>query len=232
MNDTTCKSDDFDMAAAVTRSLLGWGVVAGVWYLTVGIILGLTRDGFAFSKHPLSVLMLGDYGWLQQTNIILAGVMVIAAAVGFLRAMRPARWAGGLIAGFGVCLIASGVFPPDPMAGFPAGASEGQASVSGLLHLAFGAVGFLLLAAAAFVVARWYAARADASVARNSRIAGAVIALAFVAGAALSASAAGVLILWIAVVAAWAWLAALSISTYRTVPHPDCSRAVPDTAHP
>src|SRR5690606_16609679 len=44
----------FDGAAAVTRSLLGYGVVAGVFYLVVGVVLGMTREGFDFGRHPLS----------------------------------------------------------------------------------------------------------------------------------------------------------------------------------
>ena len=42
------------------RSLLGYGVVAGLFYLIAGITIGLTRDGFDFGRHPLSLLMLGD----------------------------------------------------------------------------------------------------------------------------------------------------------------------------
>lgn len=219
MNTQAPASKEFNTAAAVTRSLLGWGVVAGIFYLAVGAILGLTRDGFMFGEHALSLLMLGDHGWLQRTNIILSGVMSVAAGVGFLRAM-PTRTAGLLTSAYGVCLVASGVFPPDPVNGFPTGA-EAEASASGVLHLAFGAVGFAALAAATFVVARWYADRGDHTTARVSRVAGGVVLAGFIGGAALATSTLGVVALWIAVVAAWAWLAVASIATYRTVPHPD-----------
>lgn len=36
----------FDRGAAVTRSMLGWGVVAGPFYIVFGLILALTRPGF------------------------------------------------------------------------------------------------------------------------------------------------------------------------------------------
>lgn len=219
-NTPATNAGGFNTAAAVTRSLLGWGVVAGVFYLVVGVTLGLTRGGFDFSEHALSLLMLGDHGWMQRANIVLSGVMVLAAAVGFVRAM-PTATGGSLVGTYGACLIASGIFAPDPMNGFPAGASE-EASVSGLLHLAFGAIGFLALAVASFLVANWFASRGDRTAARSSRIAGVVVAAGFVAGGALAAQTAGVVLLWIAVIAAWAWLAGASVATYRTVPHPNC----------
>ncbi|WP_434591336.1 hypothetical protein [Brevibacterium sp. 1718] len=36
-------SDGLDVRAAVTRSMLGWGVVAGPFYIVFGLILALTR---------------------------------------------------------------------------------------------------------------------------------------------------------------------------------------------
>lgn len=62
MESTTRNAEGFDSAAAVTRSLLGWGVVAGPFYLVVGLVLALTRPGFDLSRHQLSLLMLGDGG--------------------------------------------------------------------------------------------------------------------------------------------------------------------------
>jgi hypothetical protein len=44
----------FDRRAAVTRSLLGWGVVAGPFYLVFGLILALTRPGFDVGHDALS----------------------------------------------------------------------------------------------------------------------------------------------------------------------------------
>lgn len=43
---------DADRAAAVTRSLLGYGVVAGPFYVVVGLIQGLTRRGFDLLRLP------------------------------------------------------------------------------------------------------------------------------------------------------------------------------------
>lgn len=224
MNETTRRRGGFD-GAAVTRSLLGWGVVAGIFYLITGITLGLTRDGFDFGKHALSHLMLGDFGWAQTANLILSGLMTVAAAAGARRAMRDSRGATGLLVGaYGLCLVASAIFPPDPMAGFPEGATSNEPSVSGLAHLTFGAIGFLTLSAAAFVAAGWFARRGQSGLARYSRTSGIVVAVGFVAGAAFSAGTFGVVCLWVTVVTGWAWLAVASLGLYRTVPIPDACR--------
>lgn len=215
-------TNGFDSGAAVTRSLLGWGVVAGPFYLVVGLVLALTRPGFDLTAHPLSLLMLGGGGWMQVTNIVLSGLMVLAAALGVARATGRIR-TGVPLGVHGAGLVLSGVFPPDPMAGFPVGAPQ-VATAGGIGHLVAGAIGFVALAVAALVLARWFDARGDRTTARYSRISGAVVLLGFVGGAALSAQPAGVAALWIAVVAGWTWLLIASLRMYATVPHPDVHR--------
>ncbi|MFE6735462.1 DUF998 domain-containing protein [Microbacterium sp. NPDC057650] len=218
------QADGFDRAAAVTRSMLGWGVVAGPFYLIFGLILALTRPGFALNRDALSMLLLGNLGWLQATNLVLAGLMTLVAAVGMLRTPAWPRTAAVLVAVYGVCLFMSAVFPPDATADFPPGAGGGVFTISGMLHLVFGGIGFLSLGAAAFVAASWLARNTTAQAALWSRIAGAVIIVAFVAGGALARSPFGVGLLWLAVLAGWAWLALASVAAYRAVPHPVLAR--------
>lgn len=228
MNDREA-GEGFDARAAVTRSLLGWGVVAGPFYVAVGLVLALTRPGFDLSRHQLSLLMLGDFGWAQTANLILVGTMVVAAAVGFHRALHESSRAtrvASLLGVFGVGMIGSGLFPPDPMAGFPAGAAE-QATTSGILHLAFGAIGFLALGTAAIATAGWFAERGDTETARLSRVCSGVVIAGFLAGGALATSVLGVAALWLAVLVGLGWLVLASVRTYRTVPHPDADRRTP-----
>jgi hypothetical protein len=217
---------EFDAHAAVTRSMLGWGVLAGPIYLAVGLLLALTRTGFELREHPLSLLMLGGGGWMQRTNLLLSGLICAVAAVGFRRAMAragsPSR-APLLLFGFAIGLVGSGIFAPDPVDGFPPGA-ESEVTASGLLHLAFGAFQFICLAVACFMTARWIARRGDAGWSRYSRASGVVILLGFVGGAALSQVPVGIFLLWIAVVAGYAWIAATSVYLWKTVPHPDAAR--------
>jgi len=212
----------FDTGAAVTRSLLGWGVVAGPFYVVVGLVLALTRPGFDLGKHALSLLMLGDLGWLQRVDFILAALMVLAAAYGILRAIRDGRGLAiaALTGVYGACLILSGIFAPDPVAGFPPGSAGGTATTSGILHLVFGALGFVALAVAAFAYAGWASSRRERGQIVLGVVSGVVVLIGFAGGAALSGSLAGVLLLWIAVLAGWLWLALAAARIYAIVPHP------------
>ncbi len=217
---------EFDTHAAATRSMLGWGVLAGPIYLGVGLLLALTRTGFDLSEHPLSLLMLGDGGWMQRTNLLFSGLICAVAALGFRRAMNrdgSSTLAPVLLFGFAAGLVGSGIFAPDPVDGFPPGAVS-EMTASGLLHLAFGAFQFVCLAVACFLTARWIARRGDAGWSRYALTSGSVILVGFIGGAALSQSSIGVVLLWIAVVAGYAWLAATSVYLWKTVPHPDADR--------
>lgn len=189
-----------------------------------GVILALTRDGFDLSRHALSLLTLGPGGWLHILNLALTGIMVIVAGWGLLRAIEGGgRGAGVAVIVTGATIVLAGVFRPDPSGGFPAGAEE-TVSVSGVLHLAMGAVEFVAFAVAGFLLARFFASRQEQGRALWSRVAGAVIVVGFAAGAALSAGSAGVALLWVAVVTGFAWLLTASVWVYRVVPHPDLTR--------
>jgi hypothetical protein len=69
-----------DRAAAITRSLLGDGVLAGVCYLVVGLMQARTHDGDDPTHQHLSLLATGPDGWSQLANFILMGLLVIAVA--------------------------------------------------------------------------------------------------------------------------------------------------------
>lgn len=216
----------FDRGAAVTRSLLGWGVVAGPFYLVVGFVLAVTRPGFDLSRHALSLLMLGEWGWLQRANLVLAALMVLAAAVGLHRAIRNGRGLAMsvLVGVYATGLILSAVFPPDPVAGFPSGAAGGAVSLSGVLHLLFGAIGFVAAGAAAFAYAGWCRSIGEPRRGRWAVALGVAVIAGFVGGAALATSGAGVALLWLAVVSIWLWLALASAHVYAWTPHPDIAR--------
>jgi hypothetical protein len=212
---------EFDTGAAVTRSMLGWGVVAGPFYLVVGLVLALTREGFDFAQHPLSVLMLGEGGWMQTTNLAVSGVMVLVAGVGMVRA--SARSAGIAVGIYGAAMVASAIFPPDPMPGFPPGQDGATTmSVSGILHFAFGGIGFIAFAVAALLFGGWLARHGERRRAAWSRVAGGMILVGFLGGAALGPAGMGGL--WLAVVVGFAWLLLASLRLYRAVPHPDVAR--------
>lgn len=215
----------FDRGAAVTRSLLGYGVLVGPFYLAVGLTQAFVRDGFDFKRHALSHLANGPGGWVQVANFVLCGAMVIAAAVGFARVLRPqSRTTSWFLAAFGASMMAAALFRADPVDGFPPGTLIGPPttiSTTGLLHFAAGAIGFVALAVSCFAAARALAHRKQRSMARLSLGAGLVVLVGFFAPAVLP-GAPGIAGIWLSVIAGWAWLATTSIHLYRTSPDPNC----------
>lgn len=208
-------------AERVTKSLLGYGVLAGAVFETSVVIQGLTRHGFRIAHDDASLLSNGPLGWIQVTTFLLAGAMTIAAAVGARRA-AASRWAPRLIGIFGAGLIGGGLFKPDPADGFGPGAPAGKAahlSWHAVGHLAAGSIGFAALIAACFVVARCFSRQGRRGLASYSRITGIVFGAAFAGIATGSTSSAVVLPFYAAVLAAFTWLAVVSVHLYRHVPH-------------
>ncbi len=164
--------------ASTTRTLLTCGVVAGPLFVIVALLQAFTRDGFDLKRHPFSMLSLGDFGWIQIANFVIAGLLFAVSAVGMRRVLRGRRggtWGPLLIGAFGVSQVFGGVFLADPGLGFPPGAPAGQpasVSVTGIVHgLAF-AVGMSSLIAAFFVLARRFSVAGDRSWARYSVVSG------------------------------------------------------------
>ncbi len=219
---TTQQAAECTPADRVTKSLLGYGVIAGPFYLVVALAQALTRDGFDLARHQWSLLANGGPGWIQILNFVVTGLLVIAFAVGLRRALTPgigARWAPRLIGVYGASLIAAGVFRADPALGFPAGTPDGPGPVSwhGLLHFAAGGVGFSCLAIACFVIARRYSAEGRRGFAAFSRVTGIVFFATFGMLASSGGRPAANLLFTAAVIAVWAWMSAVAVNRYRQV---------------
>ncbi len=211
----SCTSPD-----RVTRSLLGFGVIAGPFYVTVSLVQAAVRDGFDLSRHAWSQLANGPGGWVQIVNLIVTGLMVMAAAVGYRRAWTTGvgrRWAPRLLATFGLGMVAAGIFPTDPMAGFPMGTPDGPPvapTLSGLLHLVCAGVGFLALIVATLVVARRFRSQGRTGRAVWSVVTGIAFLLAFVGLASGGSSPAVILPFVAAILLTWTWLSATSFDVY------------------
>jgi Protein of unknown function (DUF998) len=206
----------------VTRSLLGYGVLAGVVYVGVSLTEALTREGFDLGRHSWSLLATGSLGWIHVATFVVTGLMVIAFAVGLRRALTPgaaARWAPRLLGAYGACLVAAGIFRADPAQGFPVGTPQDATAVSwhGALHLLAGGVGFVCVAAAGFVVARRYRNEGRRGWAVASRAAGVVLLATFAMMASTAGARPAVLAFTAGVILTWAWLAAVAVDRYRRV---------------
>jgi hypothetical membrane protein len=204
----------------VTKSLLGYGVIAGSSYLVVSLAQALTRDGFDLTRHAWSLLANGELGWIQVANFTVTGAMLVAFAVGLHRALaggRGGRWAPRLIAAFGVGMALSAlVFRADPAQGFPPGAPEQpELTWHGALHYPVAGIAFLSLVVACFVLASRFVAEGRRGWAAFSRVAGAVFLVGF-AGLSASAGAAWSVVGFIvALVVVFAWISAVAVHWYR-----------------
>ena len=213
---------DCSTDANVTRSLLGYLALTGPFYVALSLAQAFTRSGFSLTRDEWSLLALGHFGWIQVVNLVLTGAMTIAGAVGVRRALGcsadAGTWAPRLLVGYGIALIAAGIFRADPADGFPPGAPSGSSSHlswHATLHVVSGSIGFGCLIAVCFVFARRYARLGRRRAAGASRVVGVVFAIAF-AGIATGATTAAInLGFTAAVVASYAWLTAVAVDLYR-----------------
>jgi len=126
-------------ALPAARFPLLCGVVAGPLFVLAAAVEGATRADYDPMRHPVSSLALGEYGWTQTANFLIAGVLYIAYAAGLRSALKPGRgrlWGPILLALFGVGLLGSGLFTTDPVSGYPPGspASVTDPTTAGTLH--------------------------------------------------------------------------------------------------
>jgi hypothetical protein len=207
-------------ADRITKSLLGYGIIAGPLYVVVSLAQALTRDGFDVRKHAWSLLTNGDLGWIQIANFIVTGLMIVAAAAGLRRASAPGRgstWGPLLIAAYGAGMVGAGVFRADPAQGFPAGTPETTTiSWHGMLHFMLGGIGFVCLVAACLILASRFTRDGRPGLAWFSGITGVAFLAAF-AGIASGSHGPLTLVFVAAVLTVCAWLTAISVHFYRTI---------------
>lgn len=146
------------------RLLLAGGVLAGPIFAGSALIQGLTRDGFDFRRHPVSVLSTGELGWIQILTFLVTGLLTIGAARTLPRlASGGPVWIPRLLTLYGIGLVGAGIFSADPGDGFPAGTPRGPGQISwhGGLHFLAAAVAFVSLIVATVLLARRAARSGD-----------------------------------------------------------------------
>ncbi|GCE07239.1 DUF998 domain-containing protein [Dictyobacter aurantiacus] len=150
---------------SLTRILLLCGAIAGPLFIFVVLIQDYSRPGFDPRIHMLSQLSLGDGGWVQVTNFVLAGVLNLLYAVGLWRRLHPGRggtWGPIFIAAYGLGLVAVGIFRTDPSHGYPPGLpTPTQPSWHNIIHSLGGLYVFVMLAIALAVFTRFFLSRKE-----------------------------------------------------------------------
>jgi hypothetical protein len=147
------------------------GVVAPVLFVVSFLVQGAVRPDYDPLRHPVSSLVLGHRsGWVQVATFVVTGILVTAYAVALARS-GAGRWTPILIAVVGLGLIGAGMFPADPINGYPPGSPvPAPRTPAGQLHNLFSTPVFTALPAAALVLGARYARAGVPGWARYSRL--------------------------------------------------------------
>ncbi|MGD0438693.1 MAG: DUF998 domain-containing protein [Bryobacteraceae bacterium] len=120
----------------------------------------MLRSGYDELRRPVSALALGERGWIQRTNFVVTGILMLACAFGLhlaLVAYGRSFWGPFLIGLYAVGLIGAGIFATD-VTGMPSKApAPQQRDFRGALHDLFSLVVFASLFVACFVFPHQFA---------------------------------------------------------------------------
>jgi hypothetical membrane protein len=204
----------------IDRVLLLAGIAAGLLFFIVPTIEVFRRPGFDIQRHAISVLSLGDGGWIMKAVFIVCGILTLMCALGIYMELARGwvRFAAPLLIGaYGLGLILAGVFDAPAGLGFPPGTPPDQAPVmtsGAILHSVAFMVAFSSLIVSCFVFALYFLHMQQTIWAVFSLVAG--IALPALIGLGISMTMApGIAFYWAAMLG-WLWLAATLVIINRT----------------
>lgn len=211
---------------APTRALLAAGVVAGPLFVTAFLIQGATRADYDPVRHPVSSLALGEHGWAQTLNFVVAGLLSVAFAAGLRVALHPGRastWGPLLVGLWGIALLGAGLFVTDPVGGYPPGTPAVPVSrtAPGQIHDAFGLLAWVSLTPACFVLARRFAGLGNRRWATYSAATGVAFAVLWLLSGLGFDQTPGLvevagLVQRVAITIGWTWLTLLAVHVLRT----------------
>ena len=121
------------------RLLLACGAIGPLLNMVVILILGAARPHYSAWQIPDSSLELGEGGWIQITNYIVTGALLVGFAIGLRRVLRTGRgstWRPILLGIYGLTFIGAGIFVTDPVLGYPPGASSTPTTEPFMISLA------------------------------------------------------------------------------------------------
>jgi hypothetical protein len=143
-----------------TKMFLICGALAGPLFTIAWFVEGFLHANYDSMRHAVSSLSVGEFGWMQDANFILTGLLTLALALGVwstLGSRSGSVWGPTLLVAAAIGFIGSGFFTTDPLNGYPPGTAvlPIPPTRSGWLHLFFAALIFGL-PAAGFVLARHF----------------------------------------------------------------------------
>ncbi len=119
------------------------GIVGPVLFVGVFTIEGLLRPCYNALSMYISALSIGPRGWIQITNFIVFGLLLLVFTNGItkeFRQIKSAHTGHYILAILGSLYFLSGPFVMDPT-----GTPTSQSTLHGLLHGIFGGFVFLLM---------------------------------------------------------------------------------------
>ncbi|MEU1736222.1 DUF998 domain-containing protein [Streptosporangium sp. NPDC020145] len=208
--------------AARTAPLLACGVIAGPLFVLTFLVAGAARAGYDLLRHPVSSLALGDLGWVQVANFLVAGLLTLAFAVGLRRALQPlggSTWGPLLVAVWALGLLGAGIFVTDPINGYPPGTPARlthYGSTHAALHDGISFATFVALVAACFVFTRRFAGWGERGWAAYSAFTGIAFTVAMTLSSLGFEQAEGLaglsgLFQRVAIIIGWCWLSLLAL---------------------
>lgn len=192
------------------RTLLYAGIAAGLIFFIIPTIEIFRRPGFSIERHAISMLSLGEGGWIMKSVFILCGALTMLCAIGI--GMRlAAEWTGiiaaVLIGVYGIGMVIAGIYDAPAGLGFPAGTPIDQQPVmtreANLHGLGFvTAFGSLILSC--FVFALYFYGQSATAWMLVSAATGLVLPVLVVLGVSATISP-GIAFYWAAMIG-WLWL--------------------------
>lgn len=190
------------------------GVIAGILFIAVTLVEIFARPGFSIQKHAISVLSLGERGWVMVAVFVLSGLLTLLSAYGLFAGAGsgPKPWGALLLGIYGIGLILAGVFPAPAGLGFPPGTPEDQQPImdrSAVIHSIAFMLAFGSLILACFVFAAQFFFGGAPGWAMLSIAAG--IAMPVLIALGVSSKIPPGIAFYIATIIAWAWFGAIEL---------------------
>lgn len=190
------------------------GVAAGILFIAVTLVEIFARPGFSIQKHAISVLSLGERGWVMVAVFIVSGLLTLLSAYGlFTTLVTGAKPWGALLLGvYGIGLILAGIFPAPAGLGFPPGTPEDQQPVmdrTAIIHSIAFMLAFSSLILACFVFALQFFLAGAQGWAMLSVAAG--IAMPVLIALGIASKVPPGIAFYVASVLAWVWFGAIEL---------------------
>jgi hypothetical membrane protein len=135
------------------------GMIGSAFFVAVFTIEGLLRPGYDWRSTFISALSLGPRGWIQITNFLVLGTLMLLFTWGVaaeFREGKASRFGPILLAIIGIGFLVSG-----PLVMDPTGTAVAEMTPHGIAHQLFGAIVFTLAPIVCFVFFRRFRSDPD-----------------------------------------------------------------------